>query len=175
MKKITPIIFLLILFLGAVLRIYHLGQIPPGVNRDEASIGYTAYSLLHTGKDEYGRFLPISFQSFGDWKLPIYIYETVLSVAIFGLNAFAVRIPSAIAGILLVILVYFLIKELFKDRNLALTAMFLTAISPWSIHLSRVESESNTAVTFVTLGVLLLLKSFKKNTGLLSRRQYYWL
>lgn len=150
-----------------VLRIYNLGQVPPGVNRDEASIGYTAYSLLHTGKDEYGRFLPISFQSFGDWKLPVYIYETVLSVAVFGLNTFAVRVPSALAGILFVILVYFLVKELFKDKILALTTMFLTAISPWSIHLSRVESESNTAVTFVTLGVLLLLKSFKKRQWLI--------
>jgi 4-amino-4-deoxy-L-arabinose transferase-like glycosyltransferase len=144
-----------------------LGQVPPGVNRDEASIGYTAYSLLHTGKDEYGRFLPVSFQSFGDWKLPVYIYETVLSVALFGLNTFAVRIPSAIAGILLVILVYFLVKELFKDKTLALTVMFFTAISPWSIHLSRVESESNTAVTLVTAGVLLLLKSFKKQQWLI--------
>lgn len=167
MKKIIPILFFLILLVGVVLRIYNLGQVPPGVNRDEASIGYTAYSLLHTGKDEYGRFLPISFQSFGDWKLPVYIYETVLSVAVFGLNTFAVRVPSALAGILFVILVYFLVKELFKDKILALTTMFLTAISPWSIHLSRVESESNTAVTFVTLGVLLLLKSFKKRQWLI--------
>jgi len=167
LKKIIPILFFLILLVGVVLRIYNLGQVPPGVNRDEASIGYTAYSLLHTGKDEYGRFLPISFQSFGDWKLPVYIYETVLSVAVFGLNTFAVRVPSALAGILFVILVYFLVKELFKDKILALTTMFLTAISPWSIHLSRVESESNTAVTFVTLGVLLLLKSFKKRQWLI--------
>jgi len=167
LKKITPIVFFLILFIGAFLRMYHLGQIPPGVNRDEASIGYTAYSLLQTGRDEYGTFLPISFQSFGDWKLPLYIYETVVSVAIFGLHTFAIRIPSAIAGILLVILVYFLTKELFKDKTLALVVMFFTAISPWSIHLSRVESESNTAVTLVTASVLTLLMSFKKKKWLI--------
>lgn len=167
MKKIVPILFFLILFLAAFLRVYNLDQVPPGINRDEASIGYTAYSLLHTGKDEYARFLPISFQSFGDWKLPVYIYETVLSVAIFGLNTFAVRIPSALAGIFLVILVYFLVKELFKDKTLALIAMLFTTISPWSIHLSRVESESNTAVLLVATAVLLLLKSFKKHQWLI--------
>jgi len=168
LKKIIPIVFFLIVFLASFLRLYHLEEVPPGVNRDEASIGYTAYSLLVTGKDEYSKVFPISFQSFGDWKLPVYVYETVLSVALFGLTPFAVRIPSALAGILLVILVYFLVKELFNDKILALVAMLFTAISPWSIHLSRVESESNTAVLLVTASVLFFLYSFKKRHWLMT-------
>ncbi|MFZ5845558.1 MAG: glycosyl transferase, partial [Patescibacteria group bacterium] len=104
MKKLQLIILTLILIIAATLRLYRLSVIPPGVNRDEASIGYTAYSLLKTGRDEYGRFLPLSFQSFGDWKLPLYIYTTTLFVKIFGLSELAVRLPSAIAGILTVLL-----------------------------------------------------------------------
>lgn len=153
------LLYLAILFLGIFLRIYKLSDVPPGVNQDEASIGYTAYSLIHTGKDEYGRSFPLSFQSFGDWKLPLYIYESLGSVALFGLTAFAVRIPSALAGMVTVALIFFLAEELFHKRTISFLSMVLLAIAPWSLHLSRVESESNTAVMFTVLGTLLFLKS----------------
>lgn len=164
MNKLTLVFFLLIFALGLFLRIYRVSEIPPGVNRDEASIGYTAYSLLTTGKDEYGKPFPLSFQSFGDWKLPFYIYLTVVSVSLFGLNEFAVRIPSVLFGTGAGILTYFLVKELFGNKRLALVTMFLVAVSPWSIHLSRVESESNTAVFFTILSVLLFFWGIRKNT-----------
>lgn len=157
-----------IILMAAALRLYRLDQVPPGVNRDEASIGYTAYSLLKTGKDEYGRPYPISFQSFGDYKLPLYIYSTMPFVKFFGLNELSVRLPSALAGILTVLLAYFLVRELFntylpagKVRYLSLITSALLAISPWHLHLSRVESESNIAVFLVTTAVLLFLKGLK--------------
>src|SRR3989344_6015585 len=135
---------LFIILLAAFLRLYKLTDVHPGVNRDEASIGYTAYSLLATGKDEYGRSFPLSFESFGDWKLPFYIYITVPFVKVFGLNELSVRLPSALAGIATVFLTYFLVLELFlklEIRNLKLPAIalfsaLLLAISPWHLHLS---------------------------------------
>lgn len=166
-KKITAILFFIILTLAVVLRVYKISQIPPGVNQDEASIGYTAYSLLKTGMDEYKHPFPISFQSFGDWKLPFYIYETVFSVWAFGLSEFAVRLPSAVAGIATVALTYFLVMQLAANKKLAILAMFLVAVSPWHVHLSRVESESNTAVFFVVLAVILFFKSLKSISWLI--------
>ncbi len=59
MSKKNVLIFLIIIFVAFFLRFYKIADIPPGVNRDEASIGYTAYSLLNTGKDEYGRVFPL--------------------------------------------------------------------------------------------------------------------
>ena len=155
------IIFILIICLAAFLRLWRISDVPPGVNRDEASIGYTAYSLLKTGNDEYGRRFPISFESFGDWKLPLYIYLDIPFVAAFGPTELAIRLPSALAGITAVILLYFLVHELFGKRNLALLASFTLAVSPWHLHLSRVESESNVAVMFVTAALLLFFKSLK--------------
>ena len=152
MSKKAICIFFIILFIASFLSIYRINQIPPGVNRDEASIGYTAYSILKTGRDEYGRLFPLSFQSFGDWKLPFYIYTVVPFVSVFGLTELAVRLPSVIFGIASVGLTFFLIRLLFKNNVLAFTAMILIAISPWHLHLSRVESESNTAVFFIILG-----------------------
>ena len=174
MTKKTVFIFLAIIILAAVLRFYKITEIPPGINRDEGSIGYTAYSLLKTGMDEYGRAFPVSFESFGDWKLPFYIYTVVPFVSLFGLSELAVRFPSALFGTATVGLSYFLIHELTRkistriDTNiLGLLTAFLVAISPWHLHLSRVESESNTAVFFVVLGVLLFLKSIKNLSWLI--------
>ena len=167
MSKKAVFIFFLIIVVASFLRLYKITDVPPGVNRDEASIGYTAYSLLNTGKDEYGRAFPVSFESFGDWKLPFYIYAVMPLVSIFGLSEFAIRIPSSIFGILSVLLTFFLVRIIFKNNLLALIAMCLAAISPWSIHLSRVESESNTAVFLTLLAVICFFKSMEKRKWLI--------
>lgn len=99
MKKWLKIFFLFLLVIGLFLRLWMFGEIPPGLNRDEASIGYTAWSILKTGRDEYGNFLPLSLRSFGDWKLPGYTYITIPFIAIFDLKDWVVRLPSALAGI----------------------------------------------------------------------------
>ncbi len=166
-KYLLPIFFCSILLFAAWIRLYLISDIPPGINRDEGSIGYTAYSLLTTGKDEYGRAFPFSFESFGDWKLPLYIYVTTVFVWANGLNELSIRLPSALFGIATVALSFFLAKEMFKSQKVALLCMVFVAIAPWHIHLSRVESEANTAVFFATLGYLLLLKSFHKKAWLL--------
>src|SRR3989344_1262172 len=57
MNKKIFLILLVILIFAAFLRIYRITEMAPGVNQDEASIGYTAYSLLKTGSDGYGRLL----------------------------------------------------------------------------------------------------------------------
>jgi len=109
-------VFLLaIIILAVILRFYKLNTNPPGLYWDEAAFGYDAYSILKTGKDHHGVFLPLFFESFGDWKLPVYHYLLVPSIAAFGLNEFAVRFPSALLGTLTVLLTYFLTKKLFSQ------------------------------------------------------------
>ena len=86
MNKKVRFLLALIFFLGFLVRIWQIDKTPPGLNRDEASIGYTAYSLLKTGKDEYGKTWPLSFKSFGDWKLPLYIYGDILPISFLDLH-----------------------------------------------------------------------------------------
>src|SRR3989338_10995101 len=155
----------LILILAAILRFWHLAQTPPGLYWDEASLGYNAYSILKTGRDEHGKFLPFTnFAAFGDYKPPGYIYAAVPSVGVFGLNEFAVRFPSALAGTLAVLVTYFLTRKLFSKRKIALLASFFLAISPWSIHFSRVAFDANLAALFSLLGIYLFVK-FAKDKG----------
>lgn len=148
-SKITKSI-IAVLILAAVLRFYHLGINPPSPYWEEAAIGYDAYSILKTGKDFHGNSWPlVAFESFGDYKPSLYFYATVPSVAVFGLNTFAVRFPSALFGTLTVLMVYLLIK----DKRTALIASLLLAISPWHLQLSRAGFEANLGLFLLVLGV----------------------
>lgn len=161
-KKIVPVLLTGIIIFAAILRLWQLGNIPPSPDWDEASLGYNAYSILHTGRDEYGTVLPILLRSFNDYKPALYAYVLIPFISIFDLTVFAVRMPSAIFGIITVILVFFLVKEIFKKNSVALISSFLLAISPWHIQFSRVAFETNLGLSLNILGAFLFLKSLKK-------------
>src|SRR3989338_4060059 len=116
MKRILLIAAIFLLALA--LRTVNLGDHPPGLTWDEAGLGYNAYSILKTGRDEFGVPFPLIFKSFGDYKPGIYIYLIVPFIALFGLTELAVRLPSAILGSLAVVGVYFLINEILPKKNL---------------------------------------------------------
>lgn len=157
-------ILALIIITASVLRFYNLNSVPPSLYWDEASLGYNAYSILKTQKDEHGNFLPTTnFAAYGDYKPPLYIYFTVPSVAIFGLNEFAVRFPSAFFGVLTVLLAYFISRKLFENEYVALLTSFFLAISPWHLQMSRGAFEANLGLFFSSLGIYLFLKFAKNN------------
>lgn len=155
-------ILIAIFLLGFILRFLFLDIVPPGFNADEAALGYNAYSLLQTGKDEWGAFLPFVFRSFSDYKPGLYIYLALPFVAVLGLSELAVRLPSILLGAFSIVLIYLLAKELFKKETVALACAFLLAISPWHIHFSTGAWEANVATFFMLAGVLSLVKSFQK-------------
>lgn len=154
---------LLIVCLGLFLRLYKLDSIPPGLTWDEAALGYNAYSISKTLKDEYGTFLPLTLKSFGDYKPALYAYLDIPFIMIFGLNEIAVRLPSVLAGIGLIILCYLLTHELFKNKWLSLSTAFFAAISPLSIQFSRAAWESNIAFFLNVLGLYLFIKALQKS------------
>jgi len=154
-------ILLGIFLLGFILRIVFLDIAPPGFNADEASLGYNAYSLIKTGKDEWGTSFPLVFKSFSDYKPGLYVYLAIPFVWLLGLNEFSVRLPSILLGSFSIALIYFLSKELFKKETVAWACAFLLSISPWHLHFSRGAWESNVGTFFILLGFLTFVKSFK--------------
>lgn len=166
MKNWTTVIFGLIIAIAIALRFWQLGNVPPSPNWDEVALGYDAYSIGLTGKDEYGTFLPVVLRSFDDYKPALYAYLAIPFVFILGLNTIAVRLPSAIFGVIAVIATYFLVRTLFENYkfkdSLSLVASFLMAISPWSIQFSRVGFESNVGSALNIIAALLFLKGLKK-------------
>jgi len=170
-------VFVSIIFiLGLLLRFVNLSSVPPSLSHDEAAIGYNAYSIVETGKDEYGNPFPMLFRSFDDYKLPGYIYVTAFSMSIFGINEFAVRFPSAFFGSLTVLVMYFVVKEFLKTfrreeadswgKYLPLIAMFMLSISPWHINFSRAGFEANASFFFMAMTLYFLF---------LSRRSVWFL
>lgn len=151
----TSLIFIGIILISFVLRFYTLSSVPNGLEQDETSIGYNAYSLLQTGRDEHGEVYPLYFKAFGEYKLPGYVYASIPSIALFGVNAFAVRLPAALAGVMSVILVFFLVRELFpKRKEFALVSSFVLAITPWHLHFSRGAFEVSLALMFLLCGIV---------------------
>jgi predicted membrane-bound mannosyltransferase len=84
-------LLLLIVIIAGLLRFYQLGNIPAGLTNDEAGVGWDAYSILKTGRDQWNQFMPIHFIAFGDYPAPALRYLTILPVYLFGLNSFSVR------------------------------------------------------------------------------------
>jgi len=166
-KYFSALLIILIFCIGFFLRFNHLSTIPNGLYPDETAIGYNAYSILMTGKDEYGVHLPLYFRSFDDYKLPVYIYSTALAIKAFGANALAVRFTSALFGSLTVIALYFLIYELSKKKWLAALTAFFIAINPWHTFFSRAGYEVNLATALLVIGMLCFIAAVNRKNNFL--------
>ncbi len=172
-SKIIPLVIIAVAFL---IRFVWITSVPPSPYWEEVALGYDAYSILQTGRDHHGNFLPlIAFESFGDFKPSLYFYSIVPFIALFGLNVLAVRLPSVIFGTLIVWisgkLAHAFAEELFPDWKkkqlllLQCVVMFFAAVSPWGIIFSRGGWESNLATVLVLTGVWLGFKSWRLSTG----------
>lgn len=158
-----------ILLIAFILRLYNITTIPASLHIDEASIGYNAYSILTTGRDEHNISYPVFFKAFGEYKSPVEIYSTIPFIALFGLNELSVRLPAVLYGTLGILAIFLLTKELFLKNKyviqIALSSAFLLAVSPWDIQFSRMAWEMMPFVFFTTLSLYLFLKS-QTNTKL---------
>ena len=144
---------------AALLRLPYLNTHMPSLYGDEIAIGYNAFSILKTGRDEFGRFMPLQFQSWGDQKNPVYIYAVAIMQFFFGVTPAAVRLPSALAGIFAVYLTYLIVKRLKLGELPAILSGLLLALAPWHIHLSRGGYEANLALTLGLASIYFLLES----------------
>lgn len=145
-----------------------MGKIPEGFYVDESAFGYNAYSILKTGRDEWGKRFPVYFESFGEFKLPVYPYLTIIPIFLFGLNEFSIRFLSAICGIITILFTYLLGKSLTKNifinkqnNYIGIIAAFFLTFDLWHLHFSRIALEANVALLFVVVGFYLLFKSKK--------------
>lgn len=161
MNRNLKVLLLIIVALALAIRLYKLGSVPPSLSWDEAAVGYNAWTIGEFGKDEYGESFPLIFKSFGEYKNPLNIYSTAVSVKIFGLSEFSTRLPSALFGVFNVLLLFFLIKVLFNNNFLALVSSFLLSVSPQNVHFSHFNHEANLALFFFMLGLLLFMLSLK--------------
>ena len=143
---------------------------------EEVAIGYDAYSVAKTSKDHHGNFLPIvAFESFGDFKPGLYFYLVVPIIKLISLNVLAVRLPAAIAGLLIIFGNAFLVQNIWSlikkkpkksdEKTVFFIALFLTALSSWAFIFSRAAWEVNLATALVLWGVNFFVLFIKKETN----------
>lgn len=164
-------LLLIILLIALSVRTVFLDQHINAAYGDEVSIAYNAYSILKTGRDEFKQFMPLQFRSWGDQKNPVYIYTVSLFQIPLGMNLFSVRLPSALSGVLAVLLTYLITKLLLtittdstqKIREyISLFASLLLSLNPWHLHVSRGGYEANMALTCGLAAIYFILKWLNK-------------
>ena len=159
--KIHKFLIIPIIIIAFLLRFINIWS-TPALNPDEAALGFNAYSLILTGKDEHGASWPLHFKSFGDYKPGGYVYLAIPFVKLLGLTPLAVRLPNLILSLLTILFLYKLIKLISKSNTLALLSALVLTLSPWHIHFSRGAWESSAALAFITIGIYFFFKSIKE-------------
>lgn len=156
-NKIYIGLVIFVIIIGLFLRTVGLDKSPPSLGFDEAALGYNAYSILKTGRDEYGSWLPLSLRSFNDFKPALYAYLTVPFVYFLGLNATAVRMVSALAGTGSLVFLYLLLNKFIRNKWLLLLVFTILSVEPYRLHFSRSAFETNLSAMFFGGGAYFLL------------------
>jgi 4-amino-4-deoxy-L-arabinose transferase-like glycosyltransferase len=163
-KRKEFLIVFILCGIGIFLRTIVFGNIPPGLNQDEAAAGYEAYSLLLTGKDKWGNIWPGYFIAWGAGQNVLYSYLLIPVIHFFGLTVQSVRSINLTFGILTIPLLYDFTKKT-VSRKTAYISTLLLVISPWHIMLSRWALESNLLPFFVLLGFYTIHKALAYNSS----------
>ena len=185
-KRNKFLILFIIVAIASFLRLWQLGSFPPGLYSDEAVNGINAIQALKIAPPD-GGFKVFYPENFG--REGLFINAQALSVAVFGNEAWALRIISSLLGILTVLGIYFLAKELFTtassvygkelDENnpssreasedtkwfitkIALLAAFFVATSFWHINFSRIGFRAISAPFWATWAFYFTFLAFRK-------------
>lgn len=178
-KKLLPknyarILFFLFMTIGIFARIWKFGIVPGDINQDEAFAGYDAYNLLHYGMDSAGYRFPVYLTTWGSGTSALNTYLMIPFMAVFGAKIWVIRIPQVIVACLTLWVTYLLVKRLFHEK-IALCALFLLAISPWHIGMSRWGMDCNMAPGFLIFGLYFFVRGLENNKYLMLSALMYGL
>ena len=158
-KRLFFLLATTLILISGFLHFFRLDNIPPGFFADESAIGYNAWSILETGKDEYGTTLPLFFRCFDNYHEPVMIYTLVPLIKIFGLSIWTVRVPEALYMIFASVMFYFLARQYTKNRYTALAGAYIFSIIPWAFVISRSTMSGYTPMLLgITAGCFSLRK-----------------
>ena len=146
-----------IFVVAGAMRLAALGQIPAGINVDEAANAWNAYTLLKTGKDQHGVSWPIFYtRAFGENRSASYIYALIPFQALGGMSVQTTRLPAALGGSLSVLLMYFVGARLFGAVT-GLVAAAMLALNPWHVQISRLGVEASLTPLLILASLAALL------------------
>jgi uncharacterized membrane protein len=154
-KKAVYLVLSAIVLLGFLLRFFDLGK--ESLWLDEAVTYY------NTNATSIGDVLTAAYN---DRSPPLH-FIALWGVRLLGSSEFWLRFPSACAGILTIIVIFFLAREI-ADEKAGLISALLLAVSPFAIYYSQEARFYAFAVFFVTVAYYAFFKACK------SRQWYDW-
>ncbi len=167
-KNSSKILLIFILIIGSFVRVHNIGEMPNGLNIDEASSGYDAFSILKYGVDRNGNSFPVVLYAWGSGQSVLYSIIMIPFVLLGGLTELTIRLPMAIIGSISILIMYDLLKNVFENKKNALVGAFFFAICPWHIMKSRWGMECNLFPDMILLAVYLLTLGIKKKKTIMK-------
>ncbi len=156
------ILLVIILIIATFFRAYHFKTTPPGLYPDEAMDGTNAEQALQT--HQFKVFYPEN-----NGREGLFMNIQAVFLRFFGVDEpWVLRLPSAIFGILTVLGLFFLAKELFRRDDLALLATFLIAVSFWHIMFSRIGFRAIMAPFFLVWASFFFLAAIRRGSASLA-------
>ena len=141
--------------LAAFFRLYRLDAVPPEMNSDHVEKLYDVYDVLN-GKT------PIYFER-NTGREPMQFYLAVAIIKLFntGLTHYSLKLTNVVMGVLSVIGVYLLGREL-GGKRLGLVAGFFAAVSIWPVATSRIGLRYPFAPAFTSLALWSLWRALRR-------------
>ncbi len=164
MKNKVVLFLLIILIIASFFRLWQLDTIPPGLYPDEAINGNEA--ILNPGQIFYPE---------NNGREGLFINLISLSFLIFGISIWSLKIVPAVIGILTILGLYLLTKELFSTNNptiqqsnnptiIALLSSFFLAISFWHVNFSRIDFRAILLPFVLVFAFYFLFRAFRKKS-----------
>jgi 4-amino-4-deoxy-L-arabinose transferase-like glycosyltransferase len=153
-KRWTWAIFTVILAIAGGLRLYRITSTPPALFLDEGADGANAVQALETG--DFQVFYPED-----NGREGLYINIAAVFIHFFGSNAWALRLPAVVFGLLTVAGVYALTAELISPPA-GLAAAFFLATSFWHVNFSRIAFRAIGSPLFLVWALYFLLMALRR-------------
>jgi len=149
--RATILLLALCTLTSLALHVFYFG-LPP-LNSDEVAHGYNAYSIMSTGRGEFGE-LPFRMASFGEQKLPMTAFLMIPGIALFGLHDWVIRLPTHFAGVSFPILFFILTVLLTRSKRAGLLSALFATTSPWLQVTSRHVHEGIICLWFIIVSMI---------------------
>jgi 4-amino-4-deoxy-L-arabinose transferase-like glycosyltransferase len=137
----------------------------PNLNRGGLS-GYDDALYAHEGREmlETGDWWTVHFNGAPNFEYPpVFLWLEAASIKAFGVNDYAAKLPSALAGLGTILILYFLVLELTRDDEwLATLAMFVLTSTQLFMKYATHAMTDVPFTFFVTLALYLYVKGLRQ-------------
>ena len=196
-RQYSALLLLAILALAALLRLWQLDSLPPGLYHDEAYNGLDALSLLqgesfpqfYEGWELYAQEAhsrnapnptrwPVFFEgNYG--REPLHVYLMALSIWLFDATPFAIRLIPAVAGVVAVFTTFLAAKSLFakeeeNNQYVPLLAAFFVAVLYPAVHFSRFGIRPMLFVPMATLTIYFFWRGVNQQSARKIAPSFLW-